>query len=178
MEWSSRWEKLKKTVIRFLEFNKEIVHSWVYTGLYLKNLLRQTVAKRSFQKCKYASISFNFSNSGVSMTFNNTTCRQKRDVLWSELDCSVVVGGSTHDEDKTRVMMIVSWSRNIAAATAEDRRPFDHDCAALRDWSRVPSRFPPVMYGSTQPATKSTEIEFVVVVWSSFSFYVTKEDKT
>ena len=47
MEWSTRWEEVKKTVVRGLDFTKEIVHGRVYEGLYLKNLFRESIAEKS-----------------------------------------------------------------------------------------------------------------------------------
>ena len=50
VEWSTRWEEVKKTMVRGLDFTEEIMHRIVYKGLYLKNLFRETIAKRYFQK--------------------------------------------------------------------------------------------------------------------------------
>ena len=33
MEWSTRWEEVKKTVVRGLDFTEEIMHGRVYTDL-------------------------------------------------------------------------------------------------------------------------------------------------
>ena len=35
VEWSTRWEEVKKTMVRGLDFTEDIMHRTVYKGLYL-----------------------------------------------------------------------------------------------------------------------------------------------